>query len=149
MTELSLPGKQHNIFFMIVVFLMFGHDSDIGLDPNVEVDSTTGRVSAIVVDNQWFEVIQLIHSVETLVGRATKVWIVSFEGKLFTIKDLWIQDNHVQSEVSFLAQMSILELKGRIPYLVCGGDIIINGAKDCTGHYRVDLKGYPYSQHVH
>jgi hypothetical protein len=80
---------------------------------------------------------------------ATKVWIVSLEGQLFTIKDSWIQDKHVQSEVSFLAQMSILKLEGHVPHLVCGGDIIINGAKDCTGHYCVDLEGYPYSQHVH
>lgn len=122
---------------------------DIRLDPNVKVDSTTGRVHAIVVDNQQFEVIQLIHSVETLVRRATKVWIVSLEGQLFTIKDSWIQDKHVQSEVSFLAQMSISKLEGCVPHLVCGGDIIINGAKDCTSHYRVDLEGYPYSQRVH
>jgi hypothetical protein len=101
------------------------------------------------VDNKWFEVLQLIHSVETLVGRATKVWIVSFEGKVFTIKDSWIQDKHVQSEVSFLAQMSIPALEGHVPHLVCGGDVIINGARDCTGHYRVDLEGYPYSQRVH
>ena len=72
-----------------------------------------------------------------------------FKDKLFTIKDLWIQENHVQSKVSFLKQMSIPELKGHVSYLVCGGDIIINGVKDCTGHYRVDLEGYPYSQHVH
>jgi hypothetical protein len=55
MSELSLSGKRHNTyFFMILAFLIFGHDSDIGLDPNVEVDSTTGRVHAIVVDNKWF-----------------------------------------------------------------------------------------------
>ena len=150
MTELSLFGKRHNTFFFrIIAFLMFGHDSDIGLDPNVEVDSTTGRVCAIVVDNKRFEVLQLIHSVETLVGRATKVWIVSFEGKVFTIKDSWIQDKHVQSEVSFLSQMSIPALEGRVPHLVCGGDVIINGVRDCTGRYRVDLEGYPYSQRVH
>jgi hypothetical protein len=96
MTELSLSGKWHNMFFFtIIAFLIFGHNSDIGLDLNVKVDSTTGRVHAIVVDDQQFEVIQLIHSVETLVGRATKVWIVSLEGKLFTIKDSWIQDKHV------------------------------------------------------
>ena len=88
---------------MIIAFLIFGHDSDIGLDLNVKGDSTTSRVHAIVVDNQWFEVLHLIHSVETLVGRVTKTWIVSFKGKLFTIKDLWIQDKHVQSKVSFLA----------------------------------------------
>jgi hypothetical protein len=45
--------------------------------------------------------------------------------------------------------MSIPELEGHVPHLVCGGDIIINGARDCTGRYRVDLEGYPYSQRVH
>jgi hypothetical protein len=149
MTELSLFRKWHNTFFRIITFLMFGHDLDIGLDPNIKVDSTTGRVCAIVVDNKWFKVLQLIHSIETLVRRVTKVWIVSYEGKVFTIKDLWIQDKHVQSEVSFLAQMFIPLLEGCVPHLVCGGDVIINGAKDCTSCYHVDLEGYPYSQCVH
>lgn len=85
MTELSLSGKWHNIFFTIISFLMFSHDLYIGLDSNVEVDSTTGKVLTIVVDNRRFKVIQLIHSVET--KRVTKVWIVSFEGKVSMIKD--------------------------------------------------------------
>jgi Fungal protein kinase len=147
--ETSLSGKRHNIaFFTIIAFLMFGNDSDIGLDPTIEVDST-GKVCAIVVDKKRFEVFQLIHSVETLIGRATKVWIVSFEGKLYILKDSWIQDSHVESEVSFLERMSVPELEGCVPNLVCGGDIIINGVRDCTGRYRVDLAGYPYSQRVH
>jgi hypothetical protein len=147
--ETSLSGKRHNVaFFTIIAFLMFGNDSDIGLDPTVEVDST-GKVCAILVDKKRFEVLQLIHSVETLIGRATKVWIVSFEGKLYILKDSWIQDSHVKSEVSFLERMSVPELAGRVPTLVCGGDVLINDVRDCTGRYRVDLAGYPYSQRVH
>ena len=55
---------------------------------------------------------------------------------------------HVDFEVSFLKKMP-KKLEGRVPILVCGGDVKIKGSKDCTGRYRVDLAGYPYSQHVH
>jgi hypothetical protein len=40
-------------------------------------------------------------------------------------------------------------LEGHVPMLVCGGDVKVKGVQDCTGRYRVDLAGYPYSQRVH
>jgi hypothetical protein len=169
--ETILDGKRPStIFFTILAFLMFGKDADIGLDPNVVVGQD-GRVQKILVDNKYFMVKSLIHSVETLIGRATKAWLVftddassedastedastedaSSDGAsrtFYILKDSWIQVSHVESEVSFLNKMST-NLEGRVPKLVCGGDVTVEKDKDCTGRYRVDLAGYPYSQRVH
>jgi protein kinase-like protein len=151
--ETALDGKRPTIlFFTIISFLMFGDDADIGLDPNIVI-GPDGRVKTISVDNKCFVVKKLIHSVETLIGRATKVWIVfdnDAPDTLYILKDSWIQVSHVDSEVSFLKQMSVsTKLEGRVPKLICGGDVTIESIKDCTGQYRVDLAGYPHSQRVH
>jgi Fungal protein kinase len=152
LNETILDGKRPScLFFTIIAVLMFGNDADIGLDPTVVVVQD-GRVKNIHVDNKRFTVKYLIHSVETLIGRATKVWVVSDDESdtSHILKDSWIQSSHVESEVSFLAHMSKrTQLEGNVPNLICGGDVIINDVKDCTGRYRVDLAGYPYSQRVH
>lgn len=130
---------------------MFGDDADIGLDPNVIVGQD-GRVNKILVDNKCFIVKCFIHSVQTLVGRAMKVWVMFADGKpdtLYILKDSWIQESHVDSEVLFLKDIKKAALSGRVPELICGGDITIKNYSDKTGRYRVDLAGYPYSQRVH
>lgn len=144
---------------------MFGDDADIGLDPSVVIGQD-GRVKKIRVDREYFVVKHLIHSVETLIGRATKVWVVSAEDDtdtLYILKDSWIQSSYVESEVLFLKKMSLMQedrvsmlleerrtmLERCVPKLMCGGDVKIKDVKDCTGRYRVDLAGYPYSQRVH
>jgi hypothetical protein len=33
--------------------------------------------------------------------------------------------------------MSHKELKGRVPTLICGGDVVVNGLKDSTQRYRI------------
>ena len=157
--ETLLDGKRPSTLFLtILAFLMFGDDADIGLDPNVIIGQD-GRVKKISVDNKCFVVKTLIHSVETLIGRAMKVWVVFADDApdaLYILKDSWIQASHVDYEVSFLEQMST-SLEGRVPKLVCGGDVkikvvqdnIIKDVQDNTSRYRVDLAGYPYSQRVH
>jgi len=129
---------------------MFGDDADLGLDPNFIIDQN-GRVQKIKVADKYFVVKNLIHSVETLIGRATKVWVVFPEDasdELYILKDSWIQESYVESEVSFLSKMSP-KLEGRVPKLICGGDVKIKDVKDSTGRYRVDLAGYPYHQRTH
>src|ERR1700678_2962465 len=147
----KLHGKRPSVLFItILAFLMFGDNADLGLDPNVVIDQD-GRVQKIWVDNKYFVVKKLIHSVETLIGRATKVWVVFAEDvpdKLYTLKDSWIQESYVESEVSFLSKMSP-KLEGHVPKLICGGDVKIKDVKDSTGRYWVDLAGYPYCQRTH
>jgi hypothetical protein len=85
-SEIILHGKRPSIVFLtIILFLMFGDDADIGLvDPNIIVGED-GRVKTILVDNKCYSVKSLIHSVETLIGRATKVWVV-FTGHTLYLK---------------------------------------------------------------
>jgi len=151
LNETTLSGKRDSTLFLtILAFLMFGDDADLGLDPNVLIDQD-GRVQRILVDNKCYVVKKLIHSVETLIGRATKVWIVSPDDSpetSYILKDSWIQSCHVESEVSFLNKLS-RKLEGHVPNLICGGDVTIKGVQDSTGRYRVDLAGYPYRQRVH
>jgi hypothetical protein len=56
---------------------MFGSCTKIGLDPNIEIDHT-GKCVAITLQERCFEVVDLIYSLDSIVGRGTRVWIVFF-----------------------------------------------------------------------
>jgi hypothetical protein len=125
------------LFLLILVFLMFGSPEDIGFDPNCEVDPSTGKVIAINHQDRRFEIVQCIYALESLVGRATQVWVVTSDGEQYIMKDSWVQEDCVDSEVEHLRKMlSHDKIKGCVPTLVCGGDVYINGAKDSTSRYR-------------
>jgi hypothetical protein len=141
--------KHLDFFFHVFSFLMFGEDSDIGLDPNFEFDDF-GKLLAITVDGKCFNVEKLVYELSCIVGRATRVWVVKRDKKHYALKDSWIQEHHVDSEVSFLQKMTGHDkIKDSIPQFVCGGDVTVNGILDCTGHYRKDLRGWPESQCIH
>ena len=121
---------------------MFGKPRDIGLDPNVEIDHT-GKCFAITFQEKCFEVEDLIYSLDSVVGRGTRVWIVRYGGVKYTLKDCWIQRECVDSEVSMLKKMGRDEqLSGYVPTLFCGGDVQINGINDSTELYRSGLPGW-------
>ena len=145
--------KHHDVFFHVFSFLMFGEDSDIGLDPNFKLNDF-GKLLEIVVDEKHFVVEKLVYELSCIVGRATRVWIVKYDNKRYVLKDSWIQDHHVDSEIDILQRMTQLttkhdDIKDSVPRFVCGGDIKIDGLLDCTGRYRKDLKGWPESQRIH
>ena len=132
---------------------MFGEDSDIGLDPNFEFDNF-GKLLAITVDEKRFVVEKMVYELSCIVGRATRVWVVKCDNKHYALKDSWIQEHLVDSEVGILQKMtqsmsSLDKIKDFIPQFVCGGEITFNGILDCTGHYRKDLRGWPESQRIH
>ena len=53
------------------------------------------------------------------------------------MKDSWVQEDGLHNEVAHLRRMaSHEELKGRVPTLICGGDVVINGINDSTNRYR-------------
>ena len=145
--------KHHDVFFHVFSFLMFGEDSDIGLDPNFKLNDF-GKLLEIVVDEKHFVVEKLVYELSCIVGRATRVWIVKYDNKRYVLKDSWIQDHHVDSEIDILQRMTQLttkhdDIKDSVPRFVCGGDVKIDGLLDCTGRYRKDLKGWPESQRIH
>ncbi|KAF8238966.1 hypothetical protein L208DRAFT_1239708, partial [Tricholoma matsutake] len=131
-------------FFKVIAFLMFGDDSDLGLDPNVKIDSTTGRVKQITLANKIFLVVKLIYNLDSLVGCGTKVWVMKESNESYVLKDSWIQLRHAQSEASILVLMHGHDtIKGCVPLMQ------INGQRDCTENYQKDLCGWTFLQRVH
>jgi hypothetical protein len=114
------------------------------------VDPTSGMIMTISIGSRSFEVVNLLYSLNSLVGCATKVWLMKNNGQLYTLKDYWVQMSHMQSEAVFLQAMSTHpKIKGLVPELLCSEDVLIHGVRDCTENYRKDLHGWPFSQHIH
>jgi hypothetical protein len=131
------------LFLRILVVLMFGTSANIGLDPNVEIDGTTGKCVAITLQEKRFEVVDLIYSLDSIVGRGTRVWVVMYNDVKYALKDCWIQHERVDSEISMLKKMKTGEkLTDRVPTLFCGGDVQIDGKIDSTALYRYGLPGW-------
>jgi hypothetical protein len=144
-------SKEHaKLFLRILVFLMFGTPANIGLDPNIEIDHT-GRCVAITLRQKRFEVVGLVYSLDSVVGRGTRVWVVTHDGVKYTLKDCWIQLERVGSEVSMLEKTKKDgKLDGRVPTLFCGGDVQIDNKDDSTVSYRSGLPNWsPRSQRIH
>src|ERR1700733_13967802 len=100
-----LENKKHlDIFFHVFSFLMFGDDFNIGLDPAFKFDAF-GKLLAITVDNRHFVVENLVYELVCLIGRATCIWMVHQDRKYYALKDSWVQEHHVHSEVSILQKM--------------------------------------------
>jgi hypothetical protein len=135
--DLMEPSIDHGLFLLrILAFLMFGRPEDIGLDPHFEIDMN-GQVVAIECENRRFEVLERIHALPFQFGRGTQVWIVAHDGIKYIMKDSWVREDGLHNEVAHLRRMACHEeLKGRVPTLICGGDVVINGVNDSTGRYR-------------
>jgi len=121
-----------------LAFLMFGSSADIGLDPHFEINPFNGQVTAIQCESRRFEVVDRIHTSPFLFGRGTQVWIVVHQGTKYVLKDSWVREDCVHNEVVYLRKMVpfLKDLEDRVPTLLCGGEVIINGRKDSTRHYR-------------
>jgi hypothetical protein len=151
-------NKKHvDVFFHVFSFLMFGEDSDIGLDPQFEYN-VFGKLLAVNVDEKRFVVEKMVYELSCIVGRATRVWVVKHDNKKYVLKDSWIQEHHLDSEVSILKKMTEgmkghqnveQSIKDSIPQFICGGEVTVDGILDCTGRYRRDLRGWPESQRIH
>jgi hypothetical protein len=135
-----LSGGRENcvVFLTILAFLMFGSHSDIGLDPHIQCDPDSGEPLSITVDEQCFEVLQCTYLSKPLIGRGTKVWIVTRDGtRRFVVKDSWTQEKYLESEVEHLQKFRGHEaIKDFVPTLICGGDVVIDGVRDSTGICR-------------
>ena len=134
--DLMQPSIDNGLFLLwILSFLMFGRLEDIGLDPHFEID-LQGQVAAIECKNRRFQVLERIHALPSLFGRGTQVWIVTHNGVKYIMKDFWAREDGIHNEVAHLRRMaSHEELKGHVPTLICGGDVVINGVNDSTNHY--------------
>lgn len=146
--------ERAKLFFRILVVLMFGRPQDIGRDPNMEIDGI-GNCVAITHEEKRFVVERRIYSLDSVVGRGTRVYIATHGGKQYTLKDCWIQHERVGSEVKMLKKMGDdkfvdNKLTGCVPTLFCGGDVHIDGVVDSTAQYRTDLPGWrPEGNRIH
>lgn len=139
-----------SVFLTILSFLMFGERSDIGLDPAFESDSTTGQLTTVVVDGRCFRLSQRIYTLDNMLGRSTKVWIVTSGNERFVMKDSWVQTRGGPNEVDHLkAMLGHEKINDFVPTIVCGGDVTINGERDSTGTYRTHVLGGVRGRRVH
>ena len=97
--------KEHSILFLrILVVLMFGSPSNIGLDPNFEIDQA-GKCAASTIQKKCFEVVDLIYSLNSVVGHGTRIWVVKHGSATYTLKDCWIQNERVHSKIAMLEKI--------------------------------------------
>ena len=138
--SLSVSGKNCALVLLrILAVLMYGSLSDVGLDPSMVCDKK-GVVSSIFVNGKEFTVFRRIYALQALVGRGTKVWIVTREGQYYILKDSWIQSGRVESEIKFLELMARHPaFSGRVPKLIEGEDLQIGKYADSTEWYRIDI----------
>jgi len=150
-TALSDSNRENaSIFLKIISFFMFGKLSDIGLDPSFVSDPVTGHLTAVKVDDRSFQLCERIYTLENMLGRSTKVWIVASDNERFVMKDSWVHATRGPSEIEHLkAMLGHEEIKHFVPTIVCGGDVIINGEKDCTGAYRTHVLGGVHGRRIH
>ena len=112
---------------------------DVGIDTTM-VRGVGDEVVTILINGRQFVVDRLIYRMQSLVGRGTQVWVTKHSGSNYILKDSWVQSGRVGSEIEFLQLMKAHEyLKGRVPRLFEGEDVMINGVVDSTLRYRVFL----------
>lgn len=138
--SMTLRGKHYVASFLrVLVSLVFGETSALGLDPNM-IRDVNHQVSKIIVKGISYSVRRNIYALQSLLGRGTKVWIVARESKNYILKDAWIQASRVENENQHLEKIrNIPTLKGKVPALVAGEDMSINGSPDNTLWYRAGL----------
>lgn len=135
-------------FLRILISLMFGEEKLVGLDPNMNRD-INHHISSISVGGISYSIRRNIYSLQSLLGRGTKVWIVTRDGKNHVLKDAWVQASRVENENKHLKKIQdIPVLKGKVPTLVAGEDVLIDGQPDNTLWYRVGL-GQDEDHRVH
>jgi len=134
-----MESSAENALFLLSIlgFLMFGSPEDVGLDPHFEINPLNGHIITVECENRRFQVLKRIHALPKLFGRGTQVWIVTHNSNWYIMKDSWVREDR-DNEVGHLRRMETHEeLKGRVPTLICGGDVIINELKDSTQRYRM------------
>ena len=87
-------------------------------------------MASIICDGKEFKVIKVIFETQSLVGHATHVWEVKFEGKKYILKDVWVEVSHQVPEFALLASLQGME---GVPQLFCGNDVYIGDVVLSTG----------------
>jgi protein kinase-like protein len=125
-TSLSLA------FLRVIVGLCFADKQYVGYDPTMITDNR-GVVESINCCGKNFKVDHPIYETQSLVGRATRVWQVEYEGKQFILKDAWVEKFRPFTEIQHLQHVAGVQ---GVPKFICGEDVMINKQLLSTGNIR-------------
>lgn len=109
------------VFLRVLIGLMFSGDHVLGLDTTMRRNKMH-EIKSIYVEGRKYNVIKLLYSVQSLLGRATKVWQVEHDGRTYVLKDSWIIASRLL-ESDALKDLNIKGIMG-IPRFVAGGAVV-------------------------
>lgn len=116
---LLLHDENHSddimLFVRVLLGLMFSPDHVLGLDTTM-IRNSEDKIASIFVGTKRYEVIKPLYSVQSLLGRGTKVWQVQCEGKIYVLNDSWVIATR-RREDSILHALKSIE---GIPKLISG-----------------------------
>jgi hypothetical protein len=120
--NLAGPHPTHALHLIhILATLCFGSPTAIGYDPSVTTNSRD-ETTHITCDKVTYKVLHCIYRVQSLVGRATHVFLVELNNQQFILKDSWIEQSRPYSEMRHLKR--IRRVQG-VPILHQGWDVKI------------------------
>jgi hypothetical protein len=119
-------------FLRVMIGFCFAPKSVVGYDSTMLTDDWD-KVTHIICDGKKFKVIKAIFETQSLVGRATRVWEVEFEGRRLILKDSWIESSRPMAEYKLLQRLQGVE---GVSQFFCGEDVCINGEKLSTDIIR-------------
>ena len=134
------PGKDVALLTLrILAFFMYAPLAHIGFDPSMHC-GPNGKIESIVVNDIDFIVVKRIYSLQALIGRGTKIWVVRRGEQHYILKDSWVLAGRVESEIDFFKKfMECPDLEGSVPVLIEGEDLKIDNVLDSTERYRLHI----------
>jgi hypothetical protein len=124
-------------FLRLLIGLCFADKPTIGYDPTMLTDEWD-KVVFIICEGRKFKIVNCIFESQSLVGRATRVWVVEFQNRKYILKDAWVEVSRPVPEYDILNGLK--GIKG-ISQLFCGGDVCVDGTILSTGLIRNNLWG--------
>jgi hypothetical protein len=81
------------------------------------------NVVGVVCDSKMFNIKSILYEAQSLVGRATRVWMVEYN-QMYILKDTWVKESCPVPEYEHLQH--IVGVPG-VPVFFCWEDVTING----------------------
>lgn len=135
--NLSGPHRDHALHILILLAtLCFGSPESIGYDPTV-ITNLRDETTAIICDKVTYKVIRCIYAVQSLVGRATHVFLVESNEQKFILKDSWIEESRPYSESQHLKRIEGVQ---GVPVLHHHWDVEIS--KNLLTTWRIRMGNY-------
>ena len=124
--QYSLSGPHQNQALQLVrliAALCFAAPDAIGYDSTIIADQND-ELTGIVCGDVTYAIVASLFAVQSLVGRATHVFLVKHQDTQYILKDSWIEGSQKYSELDHLHRIRGVE---GVPSLHMGGDVEKNG----------------------